>query len=101
MTEPDESLEGRIIKWGIDRGLYDVATIDSQIGKFFEEFSEWMAEVISGNKAAEKVELGDMYVVLTHLAKIRGLSFTNCGESAYSKIKDRTGHTENCTFVKD
>ena len=95
------TLEERIVMWGVDRGLYGVATMNSQTGKFFEEFGEWMAEVVAGDKESEKVELGDMYVVLTHLAKIRGFSFTDCGEEAYAKIKDRGGHLENGTFVKD
>lgn len=96
-----ESLEEKIVKWANDRSLYKSATHESQLSKLHEEIGEWQEEVLSGDRCAEMLELGDMYVVLVNIARMRGFSLEHCGWAAYGKIKDRTGHMENGTFVKD
>jgi len=97
----DGSFKDKIAEWANDRNLYDVATPFSQMKKLFEETIEWIAEVESGNREAEMMEMGDMKVVLQNMCNFRGYSLDECGWMAYRKIKDRTGHTENGTFVKD
>ena len=101
LMEREQSLEERIVQWANYRGLYESATWETQLSKLHEEIGEWQDEVLSGDKAAEMLELGDMYVVLVNIARIRGFSLEHCGWAAYGKIKDRTGHMENGNFVKD
>lgn len=93
--------EGKIRCWADDRKLYENTNPSAQLTKLFEESLEWHTEVQNGDTEAEKLELGDMFVVLTNIANSRGFSLKECGWLAYDKIKDRTGHMENGTFVKD
>lgn len=101
IMERDDSFESKIADWANERGLYDVATPYSQMKKLFEEILEWHAEVVAGDVEKEKMELGDCLVVLTNIANLRGYSLNKCGWLAYNKIKNRTGHMENGSFVKD
>ena len=68
-----------------------------------EEVGE-LAHEISRNRydsLETKDAIGDIGVVLIILADILGLDFGDCLEEAYSVIKDRTGHTENGSFIKN
>jgi len=95
-------LEQKIHAWANARKLYETATIESQLSKLHEEISEWLNEVNSQDRLKEKMELGDIYVVLTNLAYSRGFdSLESCGQLAYDKIKNRSGHISNGSFVKD
>jgi len=95
-------LEQQIISWAKNRKLFESATVYSQLSKLHEEIGEWLSEVNANNKLKEKMELGDIYVVLTNLVYSRGFgSFESCGQLAYDKIKNRSGHMENGSFVKD
>lgn len=96
-----DSLEEKIIKWANDRCLYENSTNHTRLSKLNEEIGEWLAEVETGDTKAEMLELGDIYVCLVNIAKGRGFSLDECGLAAYNKIKNRTGHMENGTFIKD
>lgn len=101
IMQRQDSFEQKIAEWANDRCLYESATPFSQMKKLFEETLEWYDEVGTGDTKKEMMELGDMKVVLTNIANSRGFSLEQCGWMAYNKIKDRTGHMENGTFVKD
>ena len=45
--------------------------------------------------------IGDIVVVLTNLAYMRGVHIESCISSAYDVISKRTGKMVNGTFVKD
>ena len=45
--------------------------------------------------------IGDMVVVLTNLAHLRGVNIETCIATAYDVISKRTGKMINGTFVKD
>lgn len=94
-------LENNIIKWAEERGLYDNTTTEHQLSKLHEEIGEWLEEYKSGNRIAEQLELGDIYVVLVNIAAKRGYSLKRCGWLAYEKIKNRTGKMVNGSFLKD
>lgn len=91
----------KIAEWANDRGLYEVMTPYSGMKKLMEETCEWMEEVNSGDIEKEKMELGDIKVCLQNIANFRGFDLDECGLMAYRKIKDRTGHLESGSFVKD
>jgi NTP pyrophosphatase (non-canonical NTP hydrolase) len=96
-----DSWEDKIRQWADDRLLYQNTTPFAQLTKLLEESLEWHTEVQRGDREAEKLEIGDMLVVLTNIANSRGVSLQECGWMAYEKIKDRTGHIESGSFVKD
>ena len=97
-----ELWEKKIRKWADDRDLYANVTPYSQLKKMIEECVEWAEEAGDGPATeSEKLEIGDMLVVLTNIAGSRGVNLWECGMKAYEKIKDRKGKIINGTFVKD
>ena len=65
-----------------------------------EEAGE-LAQAILKNDEPEVIDaIGDMVVVLTNLAKLRGHNIEDCITSAYNVIKSRTGKMVDGTFVK-
>lgn len=101
MERDGQPLEEKIVQWANDRKLYENSTNDTRLSKLHEEIGEWQEEVERGDRCAEMLELGDTYVCLVNIAKGRGFSLEECGWAAYNKIKNRTGHMENGSFVKD
>lgn len=97
----EKTLEEKIVQWAEERDLYANSTWETQLSKLNEEIGEWQDEVLSGDRANEMLEIGDMLVVLVNLARIRGFSLIECGWAAYDKIKNRTGWMVNGTFVRD
>lgn len=95
-----DELIGLIAVWGQNHGIDNP---DKQTVKLMEEVGE-LAHEISRNRydsLETKDAIGDIGVVLIILADILGLDFGDCLEEAYSVIKDRTGHTENGSFIKN
>lgn len=93
-----DTLINEIIKWGRDKGLNDVR---SQLNKVIEEVGEIAHEVTRNRNGVEFDDaIGDSLVTLIILASINGKDPRDCLESAYNEIKDRTGKTENGTFIK-
>lgn len=74
-----------------------------QYCKTTEELSELAHEFTRGRQSGPEVvdALGDTTVCLIILADILGYDLIGCLESAYDVIKDRKGHTENGSFVKE
>ena len=65
-----------------------------------EEAGE-LAQAILKNDEPEVIDaIGDMVVVLTNLAKLRGHNIEDCISSAYNVIAKRKGEMINGTFVK-
>lgn len=97
--ETDE-LIGLISLWGEE---HNIDNPDKQTIKLLEECGE-LAHEISRNRYDSlevKDAIGDIGVVLIILANILGLDFGDCLTEAYDVIKDRKGHTENGTFIKE
>ena len=90
-----------IREWAKERGLYDMGNATTQYVKLQEEAGE-LAKALLKNDQAEVIDaIGDMVVVLTNLAYMRGVHIENCISSAYDVISKRTGKMVNGTFVKD
>ena len=83
-----------------DKGIYKSGDARTQFVKLMEEAGE-LAQAILKNDEPEVIDaIGDMVVVLTNLAELRGYSIEKCIDSAYDVIKSRQGKMVNGTFVK-
>ena len=90
-----------IRQWAEDKGIYKSGDARTQYVKLMEEAGE-LAQAILKNDEPEVIDaIGDMVVVLTNLAKLRGHNIENCIKSAYDIIKSRQGKIINGTFVKN
>ena len=89
-----------IREWATDKGIYKSGDARTQFVKLMEEAGE-LAQAILKNDEPEVIDaIGDMVVVLTNLAKLRGHNIEDCISSAYDVIKSRQGKMVNGTFVK-
>jgi len=87
--------------WAENRGLYSKGDAKTQYIKLQEEAGE-LAQAILKDDQPEVIDaIGDMVVVLTNLAHLRGVSIEHCIESAYNVINKRKGSMVNGTFVKE
>ena len=101
----------RVAKWFDDRKITENATLNAQLGKLSEEFTELKEgldhledERFPKTISLEEVKdgIGDMAVVLAGMAHMCGMTFEECCEHAWNEIKDRTGHLNaDGVFIKD
>ena len=90
-----------IRSWAKKRGIYDDGNDMVQYVKLQEEAGE-LAQAILKDDQAEVIDaIGDMIVVLTNLAELRGVRVEECIDSAYNEIANRKGKMKNGTFVKE
>ena len=95
-----ENVYDLIRTWATNKGIYKSGDSKTQYLKLMEEAGE-LAEAILKNDEPEVIDaIGDMVVVLTNLAKLRGHNIEDCVTSAYDVIKSRKGKMVNGTFVK-
>ncbi len=89
-----------IREWASNKGIYTSGDAKTQFVKLMEEAGE-LAQAILKNDEPEVIDaIGDMVVVLTNLAKLRGHNIEDCITSAYDVIAKRKGEMINGTFVK-
>ena len=90
-----------IRQWASARGIYKSGDVNTQYVKLMEEAGE-LAEAILKEDEDETIDaIGDMMVVLTNLAAMKGYKVEECIVTAYEVIKDRQGEMVNGTFVKN
>ena len=91
----------KIRQWGNDRNFYGEggATVQSQFVKLAEEMGELAGNIARGRDC--KDDLGDMVVVLTHIARLQGTTIEQCIEHSYNEIKDRKGEFRRGSFIKE
>jgi NTP pyrophosphatase (non-canonical NTP hydrolase) len=97
----DELIEN-VKLWADNKGILKPENASKQMMKVIEELGE-TAGAIAKNKKTEEIQdgIGDTFVTVIILAYQLGLNPTECLESAWNEIKDRTGKTQNGIFVKD
>ena len=103
MTEPFEPyFDKKIDKWLDDRGITKNGTSMGQAIKTLEETTELLDAINHNDEAAIIDAVGDIYVTIRGVCKVRGISFDKCVRAAYNEIKDRRGHlTNGGTFIKE
>ena len=96
-----QNIFDKIREWAHAKGIYRHGDPKTQYIKLMEESGE-LAKALLKNDEPEVIDaIGDMVVVLTNLARLKGYKIEDCIDSAYSVIAKRTGKMENGTFVKD
>ena len=102
-VKPSKSLKmfDNIREWARVRGLYDKGNPHTQYVKLQEEAGELAKALLKDDQVEVVDAIGDMVVVLTNLAHLRGVNIETCITSAYNVINKRTGKMVNGTFVKD
>ena len=96
-----QNIFDKIREWAHAKGIYRHGDPKTQYIKLQEESGE-LAKALLKNDEAEVIDaIGDMVVVLTNLARLKGYKIEDCIDSAYNVIAKRTGKMENGTFVKD
>ena len=91
----------KIREWALTRGLYQQGDPMTQYVKLQEECGELAKALLKKDEPEVIDAVGDIIVVLTNLAHLKGYKIEDCIESAYDVIKKRTGKMSNGTFVKD
>ena len=91
--------------WGQEKKINDEVM---QYAKINEEIGELAHEITRGHCGKEKVPseetidaVGDILVTVIIFANIIGVDPRGALEIAYNTIKDRKGHTENGSFIKE
>ena len=98
--KPEVGIYDLIRIWADEKGIYNKGDSKTQYIKLMEEAGE-LAQAILKNDESEVIDaIGDMVVVLTNLAALRGHKIETCISSAYNVIKSRQGKMINGTFVK-
>ena len=90
-----------IRSWADIRGIVKEGNDKVQYVKLMEEAGELAQALLKDNDNEIKDAIGDMVVVLTNLASLRGFKIEDCINHAYKEIANRTGKMVNGTFVKD
>ena len=91
----------KIRTWALTRGLYQQGDPMTQYVKLQEECGELAKALLKKDEPEVIDAIGDIIVVLTNLAHLKGYKIEDCIESAYDVINKRTGKMLNGTFVKD
>ena len=96
----ENSIFTRIREWARQRGIFKEGDTKTQYIKLQEECGE-LAQALLKDKQEDVIDsIGDIVVVLTNLAYLRGIDIELCIEAAYNEIKNRKGKMINNTFVK-
>ena len=100
-TEVKDTVFDKIRRWGKDRNFYGEggATVQGQFVKLSEELGELAGNIARGKDCTD--DIGDMVVVLTHIAKLQGKTIEECIEHSYNDIKDRKGQFREGSFIKE
>lgn len=107
-TESDQSefknfdqLRNDVLVWANERNILKPENKFKQALKMVSEVGELCDAIIKSEKPNIIDGIGDVLITVIILAEQLNLEPTECLESAYNEIKNRTGKTENGVFVKD
>ena len=87
--------------WANTRGIYATGDVKTQYVKLQEECGELAKALLKDDEPEVVDAIGDIVVVLTNLAYLRGHHIESCIASAYKVISKRQGAMINGTFVKN
>lgn len=96
-----DQLRNDVLVWANERNILKPENKFKQALKMVSEVGELCDAIIKSEKPNIIDGIGDVLVTVIILAEQLKLDPTECLESAYNEIKNRTGKTENGVFVKD
>ena len=96
-----DELSDNVLVWAEEKGILVKDNAPKQMLKVLEEVGETAGALLKDKKEELKDGLGDSFVTLIILSKQLGFTPSECLESAWNEIKDRTGKTVDGVFVKD
>ena len=96
-----DELSDNVLVWAEEKGILVKGNAPKQMIKVMEEVGETAGALLKDKKEEIKDGLGDSFVTLIILSKQLGFTPSECLESAWNEIKDRTGKTVDGVFVKD
>ena len=96
-----DKLIENVVGWAADKDILKKENAPKQLLKVLEEVGETAGALLKSKDEEIKDGIGDSFVTLIILAKQLGLTPSQCLESAWNEIKDRTGKTVNGVFVKN
>lgn len=90
----------KVCEWGVARNITAEggATAMTQCVKMAEELQEF---IDAKNEREAQDAIGDMFVVLIQIARLRGIFLDDALKSAWNQIKDRKGTMISGLFVKE
>lgn len=95
-----EELEYKILQWAHARGILTNSSPQIQGLKLVSEVGELCDNLAKGRDI--KDDIGDVIVVATIIANMKGTSLTECMNVAYNDIKDRKGYlNSDGIFIKE
>ena len=100
-TQRKENTQEKVIEWAKERQLVKLGNAPKQLIKLSEEVGELGSAFLKNDFNEIKDAIGDIMIVLTILCEQLSIDMNQCYADAYEVIKDRTGKTENGTFIKD
>ena len=89
-----------IRQWAEDRSLHLKGNPHTQFVKLQEESGELAKALLKDDREEIIDAIGDIVVVLTNLAHMKGLTIEDCIVTAWLEIRNRKGTMINGTFVK-
>jgi NTP pyrophosphatase (non-canonical NTP hydrolase) len=97
-----EQLESQVIRWAIERGIYNFHDSTSQLLKAVSEIGELADANLKDDEEAAADAIGDLVVCLINYCYLRNIELIDCLEKAHNQIKDRTGRIlPSGAFQKD
>jgi len=95
-----QEVESKIVNWSLDRGILTNGNAVTQCMKLMSEMGELADNLIKGKDV--KDDIGDCFVLLTNIARLKGTTLEECANVAYEDIRDRKGFlNEQGNFIKD
>ena len=92
--------ETDVIQWANEKGILLKGTKSGQYRKTVEEVGELGEALIEKDIDKIKDAIGDVAVTIIIQARMNGLSFQECLDSAYAIISKRNGAMVDGVFVK-
>jgi NTP pyrophosphatase (non-canonical NTP hydrolase) len=112
-----KELNEKVIEWADNKGILNIATPKSQLGKTKEEVEELtealeaqdegLFEFVNSKGETKNTDfeiedsIGDILVTLIIQAKMQNIDIVKALELAYDTISKRTGKMVNGVFVKN
>lgn len=89
-----------IENWFAERDLLAEKNLVAQLNKLRSEVDELEEAMDQKDMDGFRDAIGDIFVVLTGMARIKGCSVEDCVKEAFNEIKDRQGVTVEGMFIK-